>query len=83
MRTGDVLNAPAMDDLPTYRVRVSNGLILVTVPLAPGTDVPKFGHKCKCKGEKQVVIVGGGAAGLSKAYIANARAHVCVCVCVC
>lgn len=55
-----------MDDLQLLRVRVdARGHVVVSIPRA--TAEPVFGKDCHCAGERQVVIVGAGAAGVTAA----------------
>jgi len=66
LRTGETLEAPALADLPTYRVHEADGRVRVTEKLAPP---PTLTAGAKARGKKpasspsSVVILGGGAAG--------------------
>jgi NADPH-dependent 2,4-dienoyl-CoA reductase/sulfur reductase-like enzyme/nitrite reductase/ring-hydroxylating ferredoxin subunit len=57
IRTGALLEPPAVDDLPKYDVRIDGGRILVSVP----ADQP--GEPTATPDQRTFVIVGAGAAG--------------------
>jgi len=69
VKTGDIEDAPALDALPTFKVRIEGDDIYVTA----SQEAAKSSRRpptCKSKGgenSEQVVIVGGGAAGLAAA----------------
>ncbi|MCB8884058.1 FAD-dependent oxidoreductase [Acidisoma cellulosilytica] len=56
-RTGEVLDPPAVDSLPSFSVRVEAGHVLVSVPPAKPV-LPKPSNDKRC-----FVIIGAGAAG--------------------
>jgi NADPH-dependent 2,4-dienoyl-CoA reductase/sulfur reductase-like enzyme/nitrite reductase/ring-hydroxylating ferredoxin subunit len=57
VRTGEMLTAPALDDLPLYEVREDNGEISVGAPRSTTVPIPSGSD------DRHFVIVGGGAAG--------------------
>jgi NADPH-dependent 2,4-dienoyl-CoA reductase/sulfur reductase-like enzyme/nitrite reductase/ring-hydroxylating ferredoxin subunit len=57
VRTGRLLDPPAVDPVPVYRVRQENGRILVDEPEAPPSE------DASAPDERCFVIVGAGAAG--------------------
>ncbi len=59
VRTGAVLDPPAVDALPRYDVRIDNGRILVAKPTEPPPDPPR----AHAPDPRCFVIVGAGAAG--------------------
>jgi NADPH-dependent 2,4-dienoyl-CoA reductase/sulfur reductase-like enzyme/nitrite reductase/ring-hydroxylating ferredoxin subunit len=67
LRTGEALNAPALDPIATWRVEVALGKAYVREkrdPPKPPTESPGV---ASTKAPRSVVIVGGGAAGLAAA----------------
>jgi NADPH-dependent 2,4-dienoyl-CoA reductase/sulfur reductase-like enzyme/nitrite reductase/ring-hydroxylating ferredoxin subunit len=57
IRTGEVLDPPAVDPLPSFSVRVEEGNVLVSMPPAkPVSPMPSNDKRC-------FVIIGAGAAG--------------------
>jgi NADPH-dependent 2,4-dienoyl-CoA reductase/sulfur reductase-like enzyme/nitrite reductase/ring-hydroxylating ferredoxin subunit len=57
MRTGSVLEPPALDPLPRFDLRILDGRVLLTLPAEkPGVATPSADKRC-------FVIVGAGAAG--------------------
>ncbi|PRP84293.1 hypothetical protein PROFUN_08313 [Planoprotostelium fungivorum] len=69
VKTGDIEDAPALDALPTFQVRIDGDDIYVTA----SAETLKKGRRpptCKSKGgesNEKVVIVGAGASGLAAA----------------
>jgi nitrite reductase/ring-hydroxylating ferredoxin subunit len=61
LRTGALLDPPAMDPLPRFATRVVQGRVWVSVP-ATQPEAPPGGSDARC-----FVIVGAGAAGASAA----------------
>lgn len=57
LRSGALLDPPAVDALPCFNTRVSDGRVLVTLPAAEPAKPARTGERQRC------VIVGGGAAG--------------------
>ena len=60
LRTGAVLDPPAVDALARYEVRVEAGRVLVSTPVGAATPEPAEDARC-------FVIVGAGAAGAAAA----------------
>ncbi len=56
--TGALLDPPAVDPLPRYKVRVADGLVFVTTPAQPPACAAQQGED-----ERVFVIVGAGGAG--------------------
>jgi NADPH-dependent 2,4-dienoyl-CoA reductase/sulfur reductase-like enzyme/nitrite reductase/ring-hydroxylating ferredoxin subunit len=63
LRTGALLDPPAMDALPRFATRVAQGRVLVSVPATPSREPSRTGDS-RC-----FVIVGAGAAGASAAQM--------------
>jgi len=64
VRTGDLLEPPALDCLPTFEVRVEDDQIFVTIP--PGTEQTRTAERVVYDPEgdaRTFVVLGGGAAG--------------------
>lgn len=57
LRSGTMLEPPAVDDLPAFSARVQDGRVLVTVPPRP-RQAARAADDSRC-----FLIVGGGAAG--------------------
>jgi len=70
VKTGDIEDAPALDALPTFKVRTEGDDIYVTVDNKEAAKSSRRPPTCKSKGgenSEHVVIVGGGASGLAAA----------------
>jgi NADPH-dependent 2,4-dienoyl-CoA reductase/sulfur reductase-like enzyme/nitrite reductase/ring-hydroxylating ferredoxin subunit len=61
LRTGALLDPPAMDALPRFATRIARGRVLVSVPATPSGEPPRTSDS-RC-----FVIVGAGAAGAAAA----------------
>ncbi len=63
-KTGDLLEPPARDSLPVYKVRVEEENIYVAMPDEPiSSRLPKMVNENIKKDKRTFVIIGGGAAG--------------------
>lgn len=63
--TGDIENAPALDPLTTYPVRIEGNNVYVTAKeeeLKHGSRTPNV--KCQIKEADNVLIIGGGSGAL-------------------
>jgi apoptosis-inducing factor 3 len=67
LRTGDLLEPPAVDPLPSYPVRVHLGRVLVGQPTEASAEPERV------SGTRRFVIVGAGAAGASAAQTLRER----------
>jgi NADPH-dependent 2,4-dienoyl-CoA reductase/sulfur reductase-like enzyme/nitrite reductase/ring-hydroxylating ferredoxin subunit len=63
LRTGAALEPPALDGLPCYKVRLEGQAVLVSTEPEPAPQPPRP----RAEDQRRLVIVGGGAAGLSAA----------------
>jgi NADPH-dependent 2,4-dienoyl-CoA reductase/sulfur reductase-like enzyme/nitrite reductase/ring-hydroxylating ferredoxin subunit len=62
--TGDLLEPPAFDALPSYEVRIEGERVIVTLPDEPvDRRVPPMAGRGHRRDERAFVILGGGAAG--------------------
>lgn len=63
--SGKMLEPPALDGLPTYKVRIDKDNILVTIPEGevPGRKICRMSHLEIENDDRCFVIVGAGAAG--------------------
>jgi NADPH-dependent 2,4-dienoyl-CoA reductase/sulfur reductase-like enzyme/nitrite reductase/ring-hydroxylating ferredoxin subunit len=62
VRTGKRLEAPAIDGLPRYEVRIENGEIIVQIPDETTDRVPNPYASAQSEPTETYLIVGGGAA---------------------
>jgi apoptosis-inducing factor 3 len=66
--TGDLLEPPALDGLPSYRVTVEHEEIFVTPPVKwEGSRSPSMQRQAKTGAQPTCVIIGAGAAGMAAA----------------
>jgi NADPH-dependent 2,4-dienoyl-CoA reductase/sulfur reductase-like enzyme/nitrite reductase/ring-hydroxylating ferredoxin subunit len=66
--TGDLLEPPAMDALPSFDVRVADGRILVKIPDEPSDRrTPEMSKRDETADPRKFIILGGGAAGYAAA----------------
>jgi len=64
IQTGDLLEPPAMDNIPVYEVNIENGNIVVMLPDKIESSVkPEMSEPDSDQDERTFVIVGAGAAG--------------------
>uniref|UniRef100_A0A0G4FSY8 Rieske domain-containing protein n=1 Tax=Chromera velia CCMP2878 TaxID=1169474 RepID=A0A0G4FSY8_9ALVE len=65
VRTGKCVGGPALDDLPTFPVKVKDGRVLASIPLTlPSRARPSFAKRDK-NNKTTFCIVGGGAGALA------------------
>jgi len=67
LKTGEALNAPALDPIATWRVEVALGKACVREKLDPPKPPTGSPGVASTKAPRSIVIVGGGAAGLAAA----------------
>jgi NADPH-dependent 2,4-dienoyl-CoA reductase/sulfur reductase-like enzyme/nitrite reductase/ring-hydroxylating ferredoxin subunit len=66
--TGDLLEPPAFDALPSYKVTVEKGEIFVTPPARwENSRSPSMTGRTRSGAQETYVIIGGGAAGMAAA----------------
>jgi len=64
VKTGDLVEPPALDALPHYEVRVEGGRVIATLPdEAADRRTPVLAGRDAQQDERTFVILGGGAAG--------------------
>ena len=68
IRTGEVLRPPAFDPIPCWRVERAEGKVFVREKLEPAARKPELTATAERQLPSSVVIVGGGAAGLTAAH---------------
>jgi NADPH-dependent 2,4-dienoyl-CoA reductase/sulfur reductase-like enzyme/nitrite reductase/ring-hydroxylating ferredoxin subunit len=66
--SGDLLEPPALDALPSYPVQIENGDVFVELPEEPPVlHQPELTKPERSASDRLIVIVGGGAAGTTAA----------------
>src|SRR5262245_42058692 len=64
VKTGDLLEPPALDALPSYKVRVEGERVFIALPVeAVDRRTPPMAERDAQRDERVFVILGGGAAG--------------------
>lgn len=66
VKSGDIEDAPAINAIPSYPVRITDGEVYVSVPQTKATSrtMSMCPASAAAANNKRVVVVGGGAAGL-------------------
>src|SRR3954468_1661415 len=66
LRTGEALSAPALTNIPCWKVEQRNGLVVVTEKMERDPLAPPYPHT-RLTHPGRIVIVGAGAAGAAAA----------------